>query len=182
MARNKALFLDRDGVINIDRGYVHRAEETVYVDGVLQLIGKANSLRYLTIVVTNQAGIARGYYTEHQFFDYMNWLCADLARQSARIDKYYFSPCHPTEGIGIYRREDYMRKPNSGMFIAARDEFDVDMSQSIMIGDKLSDLQASYAAGVGTNFLLGSNLTQHDVAFPLQCIRDLTEVMMFLKK
>lgn len=176
----RALFLDRDGVINVDHGYVHHPEDVVYIDGAIELINRANSLGYLTVVITNQAGIGRGYYSESQFLEFMSWLCRDLEKRGARVDKYYFSPCHPTEGVGLYRREDYMRKPNPGMFLAARRELDIDMSNSIMVGDKISDVQASCAAGVGTNLLLDADCFGEGAVFPYRRIAGLAEAVAVL--
>lgn len=172
--------MDRDGVINVDFGYVHRPEDVVYIDGAIELIKRANDLGYLSIVVTNQAGIARGYYSEDNFLEFMNWFCHDLEERGARLDRYFFSPCHPTEGIGCYRRDDFMRKPNPGMFLAAQRELGIDMPSSIMIGDKLSDIQASSAAGVGINMLLGTDEPMENGDLSFLRIGALTEAMVFL--
>ncbi|NTU58006.1 MAG: HAD family hydrolase [Chlorobiaceae bacterium] len=148
MAR-PALFLDRDGVINIDHGYVYRKEEFEFVDGIFDLVSKAHNAGYLVIVVTNQAGIGRGYYTEADFHELMNWVCDEFKRHGGQIDAVYFCPDHPEHGIGAYRRESHYRKPGPGMLLQAASDFDIDMDRSIMIGDKPSDMVAARTAGVG---------------------------------
>ncbi|NGZ05536.1 MAG: D-glycero-beta-D-manno-heptose 1,7-bisphosphate 7-phosphatase [Magnetococcales bacterium] len=147
----RVLFLDRDGVINIDYGYVHQIETFHFMEGIFDLTRHAVRLGYGVVVVTNQAGIARGYYTEAQFHHLTAWMVAEFAHQGVPVERVYFSPCHPTEGIGIYRREDPSRKPAPGMILQARQELDVDLAASVLIGDRISDMQAGMAAGVGCN-------------------------------
>lgn len=149
-----ALFLDRDGVINVDHGYVHTQDQFHFVDGIFDLVRQARTLGYRVFVVTNQAGIARGYYTEETFFQLTNWMLSEFAAAGAPIDRVYFSPFHPTAGIGQYLKDDFSRKPSPGMIFQAQSDFDIDLSISMLIGDKKSDIQAGVAAGVGTNLLL----------------------------
>ncbi|MBF0260917.1 MAG: HAD family hydrolase [Magnetococcales bacterium] len=150
----RALFLDRDGVINVDHGYVHRVEQFEFIEGIFDLIRAAGRLGYRVVVVTNQSGIARGYYTEHQFHALTDWMRAAFEREGGRIDAVYFSPFHPTKGIGPYRREDPSRKPGPGMILQAARELDLDLAGSLLVGDRLSDIQAAVAAGVGRALLL----------------------------
>ncbi|WP_244122138.1 D-glycero-beta-D-manno-heptose 1,7-bisphosphate 7-phosphatase [Burkholderia latens] len=147
------MFLDRDGVINVDYGYVHRREDCVFVDGIFDLVRLANAAGYRVVIVTNQAGIARGYFSEAQFDAFMNWMRDAFDLLGARIDRVYFCPHHPIAGMGEYKRACSCRKPQPGMFEAARRELGLDMSASVMIGDKLSDLDAAARAGVGHRFL-----------------------------
>lgn len=151
--KHKALFLDRDGVINIDYGYVHRPPDCVFVDGIFDLVRLANTAGYRVVIVTNQAGIARGYFSEAQFDAFMNWMRDAFSMLGARIDRVYFCPHHPVAGMGAYRQACACRKPQPGMFEAARRDLGLDMSASIMIGDKPSDLDAAARAGVGHRFL-----------------------------
>jgi D-glycero-D-manno-heptose 1,7-bisphosphate phosphatase len=150
----RALFLDRDGVINVDHGYVHRPEEFEFVGGIFELVAAANRAGYLVVVVTNQAGIGRGYYSEAQFHELTHWMRDRFAEHGGQIDGVYFCPYHPEHGIGEYRRESEFRKPAPGMLLQAQSELGIDMGQSIFIGDKPSDMAAGRAAGVGTLFYL----------------------------
>ncbi len=173
-----ALFLDRDGVINVDHGYVHRQEDFIFVEGIHELIRAANAHGYVTVVVTNQAGIARGIYTEQQFLELTKWMCEQLARENAHVDKVYYAPSHPTEGMGRYRREDFLRKPNPGMILQAKAELHLDVGNSVLVGDKYSDIEAGIAAGVGCNVLLGTRVKQ--MSFECCHASSLAEVMKLL--
>ncbi len=146
----RALFLDRDGVINIDHKYVHKPESFDFIDGIFDLIRKARELGYLVIVVTNQAGIGRGYYSEDDFLALTDWMKNKFAERGATIDAVYYCPDHPLYGLGSYRKDSPMRKPAPGMLLQARDEFGINMALSIMVGDKRTDMQAGAAAGIGT--------------------------------
>lgn len=149
----RALFLDRDGVINHDDGYTHRWEHFVFVDGIFELCREAHRLGYLLFVVTNQAGIGRGYYTETDFQSLTERMCARFAEEGAPITRVYFDPTHPVHGIGEYRRESPLRKPNPGMLLLAAEEYGVSLPDSVLIGDKGSDIHAGIAAGVSCNLL-----------------------------
>ena len=153
MSGRPALFLDRDGVININHGYVCRPEEFEFIDGIFELCRTAQGLRYLLIVITNQAGIGRGYYSEADFHLLTDWMRDVFAREGVTIDGVYFCPYHPEHGVGDYKIESPCRKPAPGMLLQAAKEFEIDLSRSILIGDKESDIQAGMAAGVGLNLL-----------------------------
>ena len=153
MADRRALFLDRDGVINVDHGYVHRKEDFEFVDGIFDLVAHAHKLGYLVIIVTNQAGIGRGYYSEETFLQLMDWLAQVFAERDGCIDKVYFCPYHPKHGIGHYRQASPFRKPAPGMILSAIREFGIDPAVSVLVGDKPGDIAAGRAAGVGTNLL-----------------------------
>ncbi|MDE2156353.1 MAG: HAD family hydrolase [Xanthomonadaceae bacterium] len=152
---HKALFLDRDGVINVDRGYVHTAGQTQWMPGIFELCGAARDAGYALIVVTNQAGIARGYYTEAQFEDYTRWLHGQFAERGVPLLATYYCPHHPVAGTGAYHVQCDCRKPRPGMLLAAAKDFDLPLGECVLIGDMPSDLQAAVAAGVGTARLLG---------------------------
>jgi len=149
-----ALFLDRDGVINIDHAYVYKQEDFQFVDGIFELCRTAKTQGYLIFVVTNQAGIGRGFYSEQEFNQLTAWMCQVFTAHNANIDKVYFCPHHPEYGIGQYRIDSPMRKPNPGMILAAQHEFNVDLAASLLIGDKESDIEAGINAGIGCNLLL----------------------------
>lgn len=150
-----ALFLDRDGVVNADKGYVHTAEETEFISGIFELVRQANDAGYKVIIITNQAGIGRGYYTEETFHAYMEWMKEEFRKQSARIDAVYFCPHHPEHGVGEYKQNCECRKPKPGMILQAAKEHGIDIEKSIMLGDKETDMQAAKAAGVGKTVLIG---------------------------
>lgn len=150
----RALFLDRDGVINVDHGYVCTPERTEFVDGIFDLCRLAMRRGYLVVVITNQAGIARGYYSEQEFRDYMDWMRGVFAEHHAQLDAVYYCPHHPVEGVGEYRRKCACRKPEPGMILAAQRDLRLDLSRSIFVGDSPSDGQAGKTAGVGTCIML----------------------------
>jgi len=162
-----ALFLDRDGVINVNHGYVHSIENFDFIDGIFDLVRTAHANNLKVVVITNQAGIGRGFYSEYQFHELTSWMCKEFMKQGAPIDKVYFSPFHPTEGLGKYKKDDFSRKPNPGMILQAQQELGLDLENSILIGDKGSDIQAGIAAGLGTNILFaqervaGMGLVKH---------------------
>lgn len=181
--RRPALFLDRDGVINVDRGYVHRAEDTQFIDGIFDLCRAARQRSYMIIVVTNQAGIGRGYYTEADFWAYTDWLCHVFRGQGGEIDRVYFCPTHPEHGVGAYKVDSPCRKPRPGMILQAAKDLDVDLGGSILVGDKESDIEAGLAAQVGCNLLL-----QPDTSAPLSAtcgtavVRSLDGVLPYLEQ
>ncbi len=152
--RPRALLLDRDGVINVDHGYVHRIQDFEFIDGIFDLARADHLQHYQVFVTTNQAGIARGFYSGKQFHELTAWMCSEFASRGAPIAQVYFSPYHPTEGLGSYRKDDVSRKPHPGMILQAQAEFDLDLASSILIGDKASDIRAGIAAGGGHNILL----------------------------
>lgn len=152
---DKALFLDRDGVINVDHGYVGSREAFQFVDGIFELGGLASELGYRLIVVTNQSGIGRGYFTEDQFKDLMAWVVAQFAERKVPIAGYYYCPFHP-DAQAPYRRRSFMRKPAPGMLLRAADEHRLNLSRSVLIGDRTSDIVAARAAGLAAAVLLGT--------------------------
>lgn len=148
MPGSRALFLDRDGVINADHGYVCKAEETLWVDGIFDLCRGAQALGYRIVVVTNQAGLARGYYTEEQFLGYTDWVHAQFAESGIAISATIYCPHHPSAGSGALTVACNCRKPAPGMLWEARRVLGIDLSVSAMVGDKISDMEAGRAAGV----------------------------------
>jgi D-glycero-D-manno-heptose 1,7-bisphosphate phosphatase len=146
--KRSALFLDRDGVINVDYGYVFKPEDFHFIDGIFELVAAANRLHYLVVVITNQAGIGRGYYTESDFHNLTDWMLSQFAIRGARIDAVYFCPHHPEATIEKYRQESQMRKPAPGMLFKAANDLNIDFKTSIIVGDKDSDMQAGLAADV----------------------------------
>ena len=138
---NKALFLDRDGVINVDRGYVFKIEDFCFTDGIIETLAYFQDKNYLLMIITNQSGIARGYYTEEDFQDLTEWMQRWFAENGVQITKVYFSPYHLEHGLGKYKKDSFCRKPNPGMILTAQEEFDLDLGQSILVGDKETDIE-----------------------------------------
>ena len=153
-ARSKALFLDRDGVINVDKSYVWRIQDFEFVPGIFELCRAAQDVGLIPIVATNQAGIGRGYYTEHDFQTLTQWMLDEFCARGIGIGRVYHCPYHPTAGIGEYHRDSFDRKPNPGMILRAQDDFNLDLAGSVLVGNKDSDIQAGRAAGVGYNLKL----------------------------
>lgn len=148
-APRRALFLDRDGVVNVDHGYVHDQVNTDFLPGIFELVREANALGFVTVIVTNQAGIARGLYTEDTFRAYTRWVHATFADAGAPLLATFFCPHHPTAGQGELLRACACRKPAPGMLLAAADAFVLDLPASRLVGDTGKDLAAARAAGVG---------------------------------
>ena len=152
--KKPALFLDRDGVINEDYGYVHSQNNFDFIPEIFSLVSKAKALGYLCVVITNQAGIGRGMYTIEQFYSLSKWMCEQFEAGDGVIDAIYYSPFHPTEAIGEFLVDENTRKPGAGMFIEAIKDLNINAHKSIMIGDKISDMQASILANISKNYLL----------------------------
>src|ERR1700731_3114953 len=129
----RALFLDRDGVVNEETGYLFRSEEVRFVPGIFSQCRSARSLDYPIIVVTNQAGIPRGYYTEDDFQRLEQWREVGVGREGAGFDAVYRCPFHPVHGVGEYRREHEDRKPGIGMLERGVREFGVSLAESVMV-------------------------------------------------
>jgi D-glycero-D-manno-heptose 1,7-bisphosphate phosphatase len=152
--KERALFLDRDGVVNEEVGYLHRNDEVRFVDGIFSLCRTAVGLGYRLIVVTNQAGIARGYYTEADFEKLMEFMREELRAEGVELDAVYYCPFHPEHGVGKYKREHDDRKPGTGMLRRGAREFGVELSDSVLVGDRCSDVGAANAAGLRQAFLI----------------------------
>ena len=146
---NKALFLDRDGVVNVEVDYLYKVEDFVFVEGILELCRYYASLDFLIIIVTNQSGIARGYYSEEDFQTLSAWMIDEFKKHSITISKVYHCPHHPDISGACE-----CRKPKPQMLLEAKKEFDIDMKKSLMVGDKERDILAALNAGVEETFLL----------------------------
>lgn len=147
--RKPCVFLDRDGVINIDEGYTHRADQLQWIPGAPEAIRRLNEAGCYVIVVSNQAGVARGYYSEADVEAFHAEMSRRLAEQGAHIDAFYFCPFHPDGVIGTYRDPNHPdRKPNPGMIRRALQDWPIDQDRSCLIGDRATDLEAAAAAGV----------------------------------
>lgn len=150
----KAAFLDRDGVINRDHGYVYRREDFEFLPGAIAGMRRLVRAGFALIVVTNQSGIARGYYKVADFEVLTCWMLNELSRAGAPVLDVYHCAHHPDGVVPGLAKPCNCRKPAPGMLLRARDKYKIDMASSVMIGDRASDMQAARAAGVGRTFLL----------------------------
>jgi D-glycero-D-manno-heptose 1,7-bisphosphate phosphatase len=146
----KAIFLDRDGVINIDYGHVHEIENFKFIDGIFNLCRFFLSKGYIIIVVTNQGGIGKGLYSKNEFNDLDSWMRKEFYYEGIEISKTFYCP-HTKE------QNCECRKPKPGMFLRAIDDYKVDPKTSILIGDNMSDLEAGKQAGIENLFLFTEN-------------------------
>lgn len=153
-----ALFLDRDGVLNEDRGYVSDPRNFVWIEGAADCIRAFNKRDWHVFVITNQSGIGRGYYTETQMHELHSWMTDQLQAQGAHIDAIYYCPFHPEAELTRYRQDSFDRKPRPGMLLQAMADFPVKREASFMIGDKHTDLEAARGAGVGAFLFTGGNI------------------------
>lgn len=151
----KALFLDRDGVINKDIGYAYLPEQIEFMPGIFELCRRAQDLNYRIIIVTNQSGIARGYYSEADFQALNQWMQARFAEQSINIHAIYHCPHHPD-----FSGDCQCRKPKPGMILQAIEQFGIQAERSVMIGDNLSDMLAASSAGINSRLLLKDASTE----------------------
>ena len=139
MKLRKALFLDRDGIINEDVRYAHTPEQIRFCDGIFEFCRIALEKGYLLLVMTNQAGVAKGHFTEEQVVALHEWMAGQFADHDIPITAFYYCPYHKDGVVERYRRDDPCRKPKPGMFLRAAREYGIDLSRSLMIGDKTSD-------------------------------------------
>ena len=178
-----ALFLDRDGVINVDRGYIHRSAQFEFVPGIFELARFwTNELRRPIVVITNQSGIGRGYFDEWAYEDLTRWMCERFEAEHTAIARVYHCPYHPLHGIGQYRRDHPWRKPNPGMILKAVSDLDLDPAQSAILGDKISDIEAGEAAGIGLRILVASHdFNESEGAPPHEVVANLSEALVLLR-
>ena len=152
MQKNKALFLDRDGVINVEKNYVHTISEFEFIPEIFDILKRYQDDGFLIFVVTNQAGIARNFYTHHDVDQLHDWMVDQFRQKGITITRVYYCPHHP-DFTGVCD----CRKPNPGMILEAIKRYRIDPGQSVLIGDKKSDIQA------GENAQIGKNIYIHDL-------------------
>lgn len=173
---NKALFLDRDGVINKEKNYLYKIEDFEFIDGVFETCRHFQDLGYLIIIITNQAGIARGKYSKQDFEKLTEWMVEEFKSKNIDIAKVFYCPHHPD-----FSGECECRKPKPGMILQAKREFNINLKNSILVGDKNSDIEAGIRAGVGSNFLI---TTGHDIKrnlFNVKVLDNLVELKLIMK-
>lgn len=161
MSQKAAFFLDRDGTINVDHNYVHRIDEWEWCDGAIEAIKWMNEHDFKVIIVTNQSGISRGKYTLDQVNELHEWVNEQLKMYEAHVDAWYVAPYHPMyTHNGIWPSKD--RKPGTGMFKKAIDQFEIDPDRSFMMGDKVSDLVPAVKLGIKPIFIHSRHEPQQD--------------------
>lgn len=177
-----AAFIDRDGVINKELGYVHRVEDFRLIDGSIAGLLMLQSLGFQLIVVTNQAGIAKGYYSQYDFEHLTVNMEKILNEHGVKLTAIYHCPHHPEATIDLYRLECDCRKPAPGMILSAARDHKLDLARSILIGDKISDIQAGRAAGVGCNILVrsGHAVNDDDINLASSCVANLFDAAVMV--
>ena len=151
--QKRALFLDRDGVINKDTGYVHEKQKFIWRKNIFRFIKKYNDNGYYVFVVSNQSGIGRGYYKESDLFKLNFWINQQLRRKGANIDEFFFAPFFKNSKLKKYRRGKKLRKPNTGMIEIAKKKWDIDIKNSTLIGDQKTDKLTAINAGINFKIL-----------------------------
>lgn len=166
--KKPALFLDRDGVINIEKNYLHKQEDFEFMDGIFDLCNFYQEKGYLIIVVTNQSGIARGYYSEVDFSNLTVWMIAAFASKGIKITQVYHCPHHPD-----ISGECECRKPHPGMLLRAGKEFNIDFENSLLVGDSERDIEAAYNAGVKETYLFSEEIKETKASKNIHSLRSL---------
>jgi len=179
-----AIFLDRDGTINLDHGYVHLSDDFQFIEGVIDALVELKKMGYQLVLITNQSGIARGLFTEDQFMHLTEWMDWSLADRGVDLDGIYYCPHHPQATLEEYRQDCECRKPKAGMFMDAKAQLDIDMSASYMVGDKLEDMLAASAAGVGHKILVrtGKDVTPESESAADVVLNSLADLPNYLAK
>ena len=168
---NKALFLDRDGVINKEKNYLYKIEDFEFIDGVFETCRYFQEQGYLIIIITNQAGIARGKYTENDFDILNRWMLKEFQKENVIISKVYHCPHHPD-----FSGECECRKPKPKMILDAKDDFNLDLNKSILVGDKNTDIEAGINAGIKNNFLITTGHVIKNNQFSVETVDCLIEL------
>lgn len=180
----KVIFLDRDGTINVEKSYLHKWEDFEFEKNAIEGLKKLKDLGYEFIVVTNQSGIGRGYYTEEDLVTLNNQMTEKLKEFGIEILECFYCPHHLEKGIGKYKVDCNCRKPNPGMLLEGIKKYDVDIENSFMIGDKKGDLEAGKKAGLKSILVLtgyGKKI-EEEVKGNYLIAKDLLEVVTILKK
>jgi D-glycero-D-manno-heptose 1,7-bisphosphate phosphatase len=182
MAGRPALFVDRDGVVIVEKEYLKEVGQILLVPRAAEAIARVNAQGIPVVVITNQSGVARGYFAEEWVARVHKQIDLLLAERGAHIDRYYYCPHHPTEGKGTYRIDCACRKPKPGMLLRAAAELDLDLSRSYVIGDRLSDLEAGERAGCAAILVrTGYGITeQRDAGAGVTVLDDLAQAINYI--
>lgn len=172
----KALFLDRDGVINIDHGYVYQIDQFQFMPGIFKLCSRFVSAGYQIVVVTNQSGIARNMYSQEDFLSLTCWMKEQFLRHGVAISGVYYCPHHPQFPTSEFDGLCSCRKPAPGMMLQAAEELSLDLTQCVMVGDKISDMQAALDAGIEQNYFLQTDVSDVVIPDKVHVVRDLQQI------
>nr|ADA82659.1 D,D-heptose 1,7-bisphosphate phosphatase [Candidatus Blochmannia nearcticus] len=151
-----AIFIDRDGTINVDNHYVHNISEFYFIDNVINAMIELKKMNFFLIIVTNQSGIAQGLFTQKEFMSLTRWMISYLQLYCIHINAIYFCPHHLQGTVKQFRQNCLCRKPKPGMLLDAKKRFNINMDASYMVGDTANDMLAGQLAGIGTNVLVRS--------------------------
>lgn len=179
MGERTAIFLDRDGTINVEKNYLHLAKDWDWIPGAIDALSRFKLAGYLIVVISNQAGLARGYYRESDILDLHTWVNRQLSSSHAKIDAFYFCPHHPDYSTGGCD----CRKPLPGLILRAAEKWNIDIPGSWMIGDKLSDVQAGFAAGCQNLLVLtgyGAEVSRNQLPKGTHIAKDLVEASQYI--
>ena len=166
--KTPALFLDRDGVVNVEKNYLHRVEDFEFIDGIFELCSRYQQRGFLIVIVTNQSGIARGYYSEADFAALTAWMVGEFEKRGIRIANVYHCPHHP-EISGECR----CRKPEPGMFLDAAGELGIDLGNSVLVGDSERDIVAAHRAGLKETYLFSTDAKESAATKIISSLREL---------
>jgi len=166
--KKPALFLDRDGVINLEKNYLHKQEDFEFIDGIFDLCQYYMAKGYYIIVVTNQSGIARGYYSEMDFKSLTFWMIDAFDAKGVKIDQVYHCPHHPD-----ISGECECRKPKPGMLLKAAKDLNIDLENSLLVGDSERDIQAAYAAGLKEAYLFTPEVQETSATKNIHSLKEL---------
>lgn len=181
-SKGSAVFLDRDGIINREVSYCHRKEDFIFVPDVLKVIRALQARFDHIFIVTNQAGIARGYYSEEQYLELTSWMLKKLEQEDIFISKIYHCPHHPS-GVPPFNIECDCRKPNPGMLLSAINEFSIMPDKSILLGDKISDIEAAKNANLAKAFIFGTghSLLNEDISKSDMYFKNMMDFLVYLQ-
>ena len=173
----KVVFLDRDGVINIEKNYLYKIEDFEFIDGVFKALSYLQNLGYKLIIITNQSGIGRGYYTKEQYDELTIWMVKQFKLNHIEISSVFCCPHSPTDDCEC-------RKPKIGMITQATEIIDIDYKNSWLIGDKESDIQAGLNAKVGTNILFSNKFIDNNFKNNEDTIliKNFSDILVYIKK
>lgn len=176
-----AIFLDRDGTINKDKKYLYRIEDSEYMDGVINALSELSKMGFKLIIITNQSGIARGYYTEDDYQTFMDWMVEDLIDKGVYITAHYWCPHLLGAKVKKYDVKCDCRKPAIGLFYQAAEEHNIDMNHSFAVGDRLRDLSVCRETNVN-GILLGDREMEAKADFPYQRCHSWNEAVDYIKR